>query len=205
MFSWSWVLFLSPLPPLPFALTTLFLLIFVCLHITPNCLDFTDQCISHGLIIVLSISSSTTTTTTIIAVITIIIMIIITCCFHKSDNDDWQWFTLAMSASIFNTVTPEIRKIIVMIVSYTHRCALTHTHTHTHTHTCTHTHSQTYTHKHTHTHIHTHTDSRFSAGQPKTLSPLALWASRFWVQLLVKRCQPKAMISFSSYSRPSHL
>ena len=40
--------------------------------------------------------------------------------------------------------------------------------------------------------------SRFSVGQPKTLSPLALWASRFWVQLLVKRCQPKAMISFSS-------
>ena len=40
--------------------------------------------------------------------------------------------------------------------------------------------------------------SGFSVGQPKTLSPLALWASRFWVQLLVKRCQPKAMISFSS-------
>ena len=40
--------------------------------------------------------------------------------------------------------------------------------------------------------------SRFSVGQPKTLSPLALWASRFWVQPLVKRCQPKAMISFSS-------
>ena len=40
--------------------------------------------------------------------------------------------------------------------------------------------------------------SIFSVWQPKTLSPLALWASRFWVQLLVKRCQPKAMISFSS-------
>ena len=40
--------------------------------------------------------------------------------------------------------------------------------------------------------------SRFSVGQPKTLSPLALWANRFWVQLLVKRCQPKAMISFIS-------
>ena len=40
--------------------------------------------------------------------------------------------------------------------------------------------------------------SRFSVGQPKTLSSLALWASRFWVQLLVKMCQPKAMISFSS-------
>ena len=40
--------------------------------------------------------------------------------------------------------------------------------------------------------------SRFSVGQPKTLSPLALWASKFWVQLLVKRCQPKVMISFSS-------
>ena len=39
---------------------------------------------------------------------------------------------------------------------------------------------------------------RFSVGQPKTLSPLALWASKFSVQLLVKRCQPKAMISFSS-------
>ena len=34
--------------------------------------------------------------------------------------------------------------------------------------------------------------SRFSVRQPKTLSPL------FGVQLLVKRCQPKAMISFSS-------
>ena len=40
--------------------------------------------------------------------------------------------------------------------------------------------------------------SRFSVRQPKTLSPLALWAIRFWVQLLVKRCQPKAVISFSS-------
>ena len=40
--------------------------------------------------------------------------------------------------------------------------------------------------------------SRFSVGQPKMLSPLALWASRFWVQLLVKRCRLKAMISFSS-------
>ena len=40
--------------------------------------------------------------------------------------------------------------------------------------------------------------SRFSVGQPKTLSPLALWASRFWVQLLVKRCQPKTMTSISS-------
>ena len=40
--------------------------------------------------------------------------------------------------------------------------------------------------------------SRFSVRQPKMLTPLALWASWFWIQLLVKRCQPKAMISFSS-------